>query len=70
MRKTKDKWKDNLELSAQRAITVARYLIQRGIPENEIRAVGCGESRPVASNASSAGKARNRRVEIVVYLRG
>ncbi len=70
IRKTKDKWKDNLELSAQRAITVARYLIQRGIPENEIRAVGCGESRPVTSNASRAGKARNRRVEIVVYLRG
>ncbi|TKJ36344.1 MAG: hypothetical protein CEE38_11025 [Planctomycetes bacterium B3_Pla] len=70
IRKTKDKWKDNLELSSQRAITVARYLIQRGFPENEIRAVGCGESRPVASNASTAGKARNRRVEIVVYLRG
>jgi len=70
IRKTKDNRKDNLELSAQRAITVARYLIQRGIPENEIRAVGCGESRPVTSNASRAGKARNRRVEIVVYLRG
>ena len=70
IRKTKDKWKDNLELSAQRAISVARYLIQKGIAEDEIRAVGCGESRPVASNASSAGKAKNRRVEIVVYVRG
>ncbi len=70
IRKTKDKWKDNLELSAQRAISVARYLIQKGIGEVEIRAVGCGESRPVASNASSAGKAKNRRVEIVVYVRG
>ena len=70
IRKTKDKWKDNLELSAQRAISVARYLIQKGIAEDEIRAVGCGEGRPVASNASSAGKAKNRRVEIVVYIRG
>jgi len=70
IRKTKDKWKDNLELSAQRAISVTRYLIQKGIAEDEIRAVGCGESRPVASNASSAGKARNRRVEIVVNIRG
>jgi chemotaxis protein MotB len=70
IRKTKDKWKDNLELSAQRAISVARYLIQKGVAEDEIRAVGCGESRPVASNANSAGKAKNRRVEIVVYVRG
>jgi len=70
IRKTKDKWQDNWELSAQRALTVARYLIQRGISENKIRAVGCGESRPIASNANAAGKAKNRRVEIVVNIRG
>jgi len=66
----KSKWKDNWELSAQRALTVARYLIQRGLPEDKIRAVGCGESRPVASNANATGKAKNRRVEIVVNVRG
>ncbi len=66
----KSSWKDNWELSAQRALTVARYLIQRGVPEDKIRAVGCGESRPVASNSSAAGKQKNRRVEIVVYIRG
>jgi chemotaxis protein MotB len=66
---TKDKWKDNLELSAQRALTVVRYLIKRGIPEKNIRAVGCGAARPVASNATPSGKAKNRRVEIVVYMR-
>jgi len=65
----KSKWKDNWELSAQRALTVSRYLIQRGISGKEIRAVGCGESRPVASNTSASGKAKNRRVEIVVYMR-
>ena len=65
----KSKWKDNLELSAQRALTVVRYLIGRGIPENEIRAVGCGAAIPIASNATASGKARNRRVEIVVYMR-
>lgn len=70
IRKTKDKWKDNLELSAQRALSVSRYLIQKGLAEDKVRAVGCGASRPVASNASTAGKAKNRRVEIVVYLRG
>ena len=66
----KSKWKDNWELSAQRALTVARYLIQRGLPEDKIRAVGCGESRPIASNANATGRAKNRRVEIVVNIRG
>lgn len=65
----KSPWKDNWELSAQRALTVARYLIQRGIPEDKIRAAGCGAARPIASNANATGKARNRRVEIVVYIR-
>jgi chemotaxis protein MotB len=66
----KSKWKDNWELSAQRSLTVARYLIQRGISEDNIRAVGCGESRPIASNSTASGKAKNRRVEIVVHVRG
>ena len=65
----KSKWKDNLELSAQRALTVVRYLIGRGVDKQRIRAVGCGAARPVASNSTSGGKARNRRVEIVVYVR-
>jgi len=65
----KSKWKDNWELSAQRALTVTRYLIQRGISEDKIRAVGCGESQPIASNATAAGKTKNRRVEIVVHMR-
>jgi chemotaxis protein MotB len=65
----KSKWKDNWELSAQRALTVARYLIQRGVSENKIRAVGCGESRPIVSNDTAAGKTKNRRVEIVVHMR-
>ena len=65
----KSKWKDNWELSAQRALTVTRYLSERGIAEDKIRAVGCGESRPVASNATVTGKAKNRRVEIVVHVR-
>ena len=62
-------WDDNLELSAQRALTVARYLIKRGIAEDKIKASGCGAARPIASNATAAGKAKNRRVEIVVHIR-
>jgi len=65
----KSPWKDNWELSAQRALSVVRYLIKRGIAEEKIRAVGCGPARPIASNATASGKARNRRVEIVVYMR-
>ena len=66
----KSKWKDNWELSAQRALTVLGYLIQRGIASDKIRAVGCGESRPVAPNTTASNKAKNRRVEIVVHMRG
>lgn len=65
----KSPWKDNWELSAQRALSVARYLIKRGISEDRIQAAGCGPARPIASNATAAGKTKNRRVEIVVYMR-
>jgi chemotaxis protein MotB len=65
----KSKWRDNWQLSSERALSVVAYLEKRGIPANQIRAVGCGQSRPVASNATSAGKAKNRRVEIVVHLK-
>ncbi len=65
----KSPWKDNWELSAQRALSVSRYLIQHGIAEQKVRAAGCGPARPVAPNTTSAGKARNRRVEIVVNMR-
>jgi chemotaxis protein MotB len=65
----KSPWKDNLELSAQRALSVARYLIGHGIAEKQVRAAGCGSARPIASNSTAPGKAKNRRVEIVVNMR-
>ena len=65
----KSKWKDNWQLSSERALTVTRYLSKRCLPEKEVRAVGCGEARPVAPNSSTANKAKNRRVEIVVHMR-
>lgn len=68
IKKTKKLWKDNWELSAQRALTVTRYLIKKGINDSRIRAVGCGEARPRQSNSTRAGKKANRRVEIVVYM--
>jgi chemotaxis protein MotB len=65
----KSEWKDNWELSAQRALSVARYLMDHGIADDLVRAAGCGPARPVAPNTSNAGKAKNRRVEIVVHMR-
>jgi chemotaxis protein MotB len=65
----KSQWKDNWELSSQRALSVTRYLVQQGITPEKIRAVGRGESQPIASNATPSGRAKNRRVEIVVHMK-
>ena len=65
----KSKWKDNWQLSSERALSVLRYLVSNGISEERIVAVAAGESRPIASNSTTSGKARNRRVEIVVDVR-
>ncbi|MHC4856084.1 MAG: OmpA/MotB family protein [Planctomycetota bacterium] len=67
--KTKNLWKDNWDLSAGRALTVLRYLVDKGVRPEKVRGVACGQARPVASNATAAGKAKNRRVEIVVHMR-
>ncbi len=56
----------NLKLSERRAQTVVNYLEQRGVNPNIIQARGMGKSNPVASNATPAGRAQNRRVEITV----
>jgi outer membrane protein OmpA-like peptidoglycan-associated protein len=56
----------NDELSYRRANAVSQYLVTRGVPENRVRAVGYGETRPIADNSSPEGRANNRRVEIVV----
>lgn len=56
----------NQQLSMQRAQAVRQSLISDGVPPDRIQAVGYGESRPVTDNATPAGRATNRRVEIVV----
>ena len=65
----KSPWKDNMQLSTERANVVVRYLVEHGIPQDSIRAIGRGESQPVASNSTASGKAKNRRVEIVVHMK-
>ncbi len=66
IKKTKRLWTDNLDLSANRAMAVARYLMTRNIPAADIESVGKGATDPITGNDSRAGKAKNRRVEIVV----
>ena len=56
----------NQSLSEKRAQAVSDYLTSQGVTADRIRAVGKGESSPVASNASSSGRSQNRRVEIVL----
>jgi chemotaxis protein MotB len=65
----KSKWKDNWQLSTERALTVLRHLNARGIQDSQLRAVGCGAGRPIGPNNTASGKARNRRVEIVVRMK-
>jgi outer membrane protein OmpA-like peptidoglycan-associated protein len=56
----------NQTLSEQRANTVRAYLITQGLDPNSITATGFGESNPVASNDTAAGRQQNRRVEIII----
>ena len=60
----------NWELSASRAVAVARYFQGLGLPAERLAATGYGEHRPVADNADPAGRAANRRVEILLKWRG
>ena len=56
----------NRKLSLQRAMTVRDYLIGQGVDAASIKVEGLGPLRPVADNATSEGRARNRRVEIIL----
>jgi outer membrane protein OmpA-like peptidoglycan-associated protein len=56
----------NQVLSQRRAEAVRDALIQKGVDGSRLRAVGLGKDRPVADNGTAEGRARNRRVEVVV----
>ena len=55
---------DNLELSAQRALTVTRTLINEGMPSSRVFAAAFGAEQPVTSNVNENGRSLNRRVEM------
>lgn len=54
----------NLKLSGERAESVRRYLVGRGVSERQLTATGYGETQPVADNETAEGRALNRRVEL------
>jgi outer membrane protein OmpA-like peptidoglycan-associated protein len=56
----------NMELSLNRAQAVVDYLASHGVGSRRLSALGYGENRPIADNATEAGRARNRRIEIAV----
>lgn len=59
-------WKSNWDLSGARAMSVLEYLIKKGVAPKRLSFIGYGEYRPVASNFTTAGRQKNRRVEIVI----
>ncbi len=64
LRGAQQRFADNLELSAQRALTVTRALVEAGMPSSQVFAAAFGAEQPVADNADEKGRAQNRRVEM------
>jgi len=59
-------YSSNMTLSDKRANAVVAYLTQKGVSASRLKAVGVGPAAPVASNKTDKGRAKNRRVELVL----
>jgi outer membrane protein OmpA-like peptidoglycan-associated protein len=59
---------ESLRLSQDRATTLRDYLMAKGVPLDVLRAEGMGPEHPVADNATAAGRASNRRIEVVIEV--
>ena len=59
----------NLILSQDRVDAVKAYLVNKGVSENRIEATGFGAIRPIATNKTAQGRAKNRRVELELFLK-
>lgn len=60
--------RDNLELSSRRAESVVRALIENGVAAERLSAAGFGSAQPIAPNTSEANRAKNRRVELYMFI--
>lgn len=56
----------NLDLSRERAVAVRKYLESKGIDSSRLTSTGYGETRPIDTNRTPSGRARNRRVEFII----
>jgi outer membrane protein OmpA-like peptidoglycan-associated protein len=56
----------NVKLSENRAAAVVTYLVKAGIAPARLKSKGYGDSRPAAANDTEAGRAKNRRIELVI----
>jgi len=56
----------NKTLSEQRATAVLNYLVERGVDKKRLKSVGYGLTKPIADNSTEEGRAKNRRVELVI----
>jgi chemotaxis protein MotB len=59
-------FKDNWDLSAARALTVTKFLVEKGLRPKSVAAAGYGEWDPVGNNRTEPGRQQNRRIEIVL----
>lgn len=57
----------NQGLSERRSVAAKNFLVTQGVPADRIRTEGLGESEPVASNDTDAGRSQNRRVEVAIF---
>lgn len=57
---------DNVKLSGERSLTIKKWLVDHGIAKDRVIAVGFGEGKPIADNATEEGKAQNRRTEFKI----
>jgi OmpA-OmpF porin, OOP family len=61
----------NLILSQDRADAVKQYLVGNfGLDAEKVSSIGYGEARPVATNETTSGRARNRRIDLVIHVQG
>ncbi|EHJ93060.1 OmpA family protein [Vreelandella boliviensis] len=63
-----DEFSSNWALSSARAIAIVEALEAEGVDAQRLRAVGLAATKPLESNASAEGRARNRRVEVVIHV--
>lgn len=61
--------RNNMDLSIRRAKAIADILISRGIPPESISVIGYGDTRPIDTNRTEQGRAKNRRVEVKLLLK-